>query len=195
MVLLFLKFIIMIDDEMRQLQTDLDKNVGHLKDEYSRLQIGRASAALVESLQVDAYGVKQPIKALATIVVPDAKTIQIQPWDKSQLGSIEKAIQQSDINISPVNDGINVRLNIPPLTEERRRDLTKVVHRLAEDSRIAVRNLRQKVHDKVKTMEKSGDITEDDARSADKRIQEKVDKVNQQIEEMAKNKENDVMTV
>ncbi|MBU0668210.1 ribosome recycling factor [Patescibacteria group bacterium] len=185
----------MIDDEMRQLQTDLDKNVGHLKDEYSRLQIGRASAALVESLQVDAYGVKQPIKALATIVVPDAKTIQIQPWDKSQLGSIEKAIQQSDINISPVNDGINVRLNIPPLTEERRRDLTKVVHRLAEDSRIAVRNLRQKVHDKVKTMEKSGDITEDDARSADKRIQEKVDKVNQQIEEMAKNKENDVMTV
>lgn len=185
----------MIVDELRQLQTDLEKNLGHLKDEYSRLQIGRASAALVESINVDAYGIKQPIKALATIVVPDAKTIQIQPWDKSQLGPIEKAISLSDINISPVNDGVCVRLNIPPLTEERRRDLAKVVHRLAEEARIAVRNLRQKVQGRLKAMEKSGDITEDDARGADKKLQDNVDRINQQIEEMAKNKENDVMTV
>ncbi len=185
----------MVDDELNQLQSDLDKNFIHLKDEYSRLQIGRASAALVESIHVDSYGVKQQLKALATIVIPDAKTIQIQPWDKSQLGPIEKAISLSDINISPVNDGTSIRINIPPLTEERRKDLAKVVHRLLEEARISGRNLRQKVHDKFKGMEKNGDITEDDAKSADKRLQEKVDKMNQQIEELAKKKENDVMTV
>lgn len=180
---------------MQQLQADLDKTTTHLKDEFSRLQIGRASAALVEQLEVEVYGSKQPLKAVATISVPDAKTIQIQPWDKANLGPIEKAVQLSDINISPVNDGAVVRLNIPPLTEERRKDLTKVVHKLAEDARIAVRNARQKAHDAVKNKQKSSEITEDDARHADKLLQEKVDKANQQIEEMAKGKENDVMTV
>lgn len=185
----------MMDAELHQLQTDMDKTVGHLKDEFSRLQIGRASAALVEQLDVEVYGSKQPLKAIASISVPDAKTVQIQPWDKANLGPIEKAIQVSDINISPVNDGVVVRLSIPPLTEERRKDLTKVVHKLAEDARIAVRNARQKAHDSVKSKEKSSDITEDDARHADKLIQEKVDKANQQIEELAKAKEQDVMTV
>lgn len=180
---------------MQQLQGDLDKTTAHLKDEFSRLQIGRASAALVEQIDVEVYGSKQPLKAVATISVPDAKTVQIQPWDKANLGPIEKAIQVSDINISPVNDGAVVRLNIPPLTEERRKDLTKVVHKLAEDARIAVRNARQKAHDAVKNQQKNSDITEDDARHADKLIQEKVDKANQSIEEMAKAKENDVMTV
>ncbi len=185
----------MIDAEMQQLQAELDKALSHLQDEFSRLQIGRASAALVEALQVDAYGVKQPLKAMATISIPDAKTVQIQPWDKSQLGPIEKAIQISDIGIAPVNDGTSVRLVIPPLTEERRKDLTKVVHRLAEDARIGVRTARQKVHDAIKTMEKDGQLTEDDARGAAKKLQVKVDDVNQKIEEMAKAKESDVMTV
>ncbi|MCA9373930.1 MAG: ribosome recycling factor [Candidatus Gracilibacteria bacterium] len=185
----------MMDSAMNQLKTDLDKVVSHLQDEYSRLQIGRASATLVEQVEVDVYGSKQPLKAVASISVPDAKTIQIQPWDKANLGPIEKAIQVSDINIAPVNDGVVVRLNIPPLTEERRRDLTKVVHKLAEDARISVRTARQKVHDEIKSQQKNGDLTEDDAKGADKKLQEHVDKVNQTIEEMAKKKETDVMTV
>lgn len=185
----------MMDSELKQLQVELDKGLEYLRDEFSRLQIGRASSALVESIQIEAYGVKQPLKAVANISVPDAKTVQIQPWDKSQLGAIEKAIQLSDINISPVNDGVVVRLNIPPLTEDRRLELSKVVGRLAEDARIAVRNSRQKLHDKIKSMEKSGDLTEDQARGGEKKMQENIDKVNQQIEEMAKSKENDVMTV
>lgn len=180
---------------MQQLQIDVDKTTAHLKDEYSRLQIGRASSALVEQVEVEVYGSKQPLKAVATISIPDAKTIQIQAWDKANLGPIEKAIQNSDINIAPVNDGVVVRLNIPPLTEERRKDLAKVVHKLAEEARIAIRNARQKVHDVVKSKQKSSEITEDDSHHADKMVQEKVDKANQLIEEMAKGKEHDVMTV
>lgn len=185
----------MMNDAMNQLRSDLQKVTDHLQDEYSRLQIGRASAALVEQVEVEVYGSKQPLKAVASISVPDAKTIQIQPWDKANLGPIEKAIQVSDINISPVNDGVSVRLNIPPLTEERRKDLSKVVHKLAEDARISVRTARQKVHDAIKQQQKNGDITEDDAKGADKKLQEAIDQVNQKIEEMAKKKETDVMTV
>jgi len=193
--LLYLNIVFMIDSEMNNFQSELNKALTHLKDEYSRLQIGRASAALVEGISVDAYGVKQPLKAMATIAIPDAKTIMIQPWDKGQLGDIEKAIQVSDIGLSPVNDGVSVRLNIPPLTEERRKDLTKVVHRLAEETRIAVRNSRQKMNDTIKSMEKSGDITEDDSRGKSKKLQDKVDVANKSIEDLAKSKENDIMTV
>lgn len=185
----------MMDAEMQQLQAEIDKTMSHLKDEYSRLQIGRASSALVEHIEVDVYGSKQPLIAVATISVPDAKTVQIQPWDKANLGPIEKAIQVSDINLSPVNDGIVVRLSIPPLTEERRKDLAKVVHKLAEEARIAVRNARQKAHDAVKSQQKNNEMTEDDSRHADKMVQEKVDKANQTIEEMAKGKDHDVMTI
>lgn len=184
-----------MDAELQQLQAELDKTVSHLQEEFSRLQIGRASSALVEQLEVEAYGVKQPLKTIASISVPDAKTVQIQPWDKANLGPIEKAIQISDINISPVNDGASIRLNIPPLTEERRKDLAKIVHKLAEDARIVVRNARQKVHEKIKEKEKAGEITEDDARGADKKMQEKIDQTNQKIEDLAKSKENDVLTV
>lgn len=185
----------MLDAELQQLQNDLDKTLAHLRDEFSRLQIGRASVALVEQLEVEAYGVRQPLKTLATISVPDARTVQIQPWDRGNLGPIEKAIQRSDINISPVNDGVVVRLSIPSLTEERRRELTKVVHKLAEDARIAVRNARQKFHDTIREQEKAGGITEDDAKGLAKKLQDKVDSANQQIEEASKKKESDVMTV
>lgn len=185
----------MSEQLLQQANTDFDQAVLHLKDEYSRLQIGRASAALIEAVQVEAYGTNQPIKAMANISIPDAKTIQIQPWDKGQLGAIEKAIQNSDINISPVNDGVSIRLVMPQLTEDRRRDLSKVVGRLAEEARITVRNIRQKGHDKVREMHKNGEITEDQLHGFEKRLQESVDKVNSKIEEMSKAKESDVMTV
>jgi ribosome recycling factor len=184
-----------MEDLISQAQGEFVKIVDHLKSEYSRLQIGRASASLVEGVHVEAYGSRQPIKSLANISVPDAKTIQIQPWDKSLLSAVEKAIQTSDLNLTPVNDGIVIRLNLPPLTEERRKDLVKVVSRMAEEARISVRNVRQKVHDKGKEREKSKEATEDQMKLFQKKLQEKVDAINLEIEKMSKGKENDVMTV
>jgi ribosome recycling factor len=184
-----------MEDLINQAQSEFNKILEFLRTEYSRLQTGRASAALVEGLTVEVYGSRQPLKAVASISVPDAKTVQIQPWDKSTLSAIEKAIQVSDLNLTPANDGIVIRLNLPPLTEERRRDLTKVVHRMAEEARISVRNTRQKVHDKCKEMEKNKELTEDQVKSFQKKLQDKVDAVNSDIENTAKNKENDVMTV
>ena len=185
----------MTDPLINQAQAEFDKILDHLKSEYSRLQIGRASAALVEGLVVEAYGSMQPLKNIASVSVPDAKTVQIQPWDKGILGAVEKAIQQSGLGLTPANDGLCVRLNIPPLTEERRKEITKVVHRMAEEARISVRNARQKVHDSVRDLQKNSRITEDQMHGAEKKLQEKVDAVNAKIEEHAKGKEKDVMTV
>lgn len=185
----------MTDDLLKNAQAEFDQALSHLKEEYSKLQIGRASAALVEGIMVEAYGSKQPIKAMASISIPDAKSIQIQPWDRSQLSALEKAIQNSDLNINPVNDGLSLRLNLPQMTEERRRDLTKVVHRLAEEARIAVRHPRQKAIEKAKELQKNGEITEDQLRGFEKQLQDRVDQVNKSIEEAAKAKEEDVMTV
>jgi ribosome recycling factor len=184
-----------MEELIQNAQSEFTKIIDHLKSEYSRLQTGRASAALVEGMMVEAYGARQPLKGMASISVPDAKTVQIQPWDRSLLSAIEKAIQTSDLNIAPANDGIVIRLNLPPLTEERRRDLAKVVSRMAEESRISVRNVRQKVHDKGKDMEKNKQLTEDQMKLFQKKLQEKVDNTNMEIEKMAKGKENDVMTV
>lgn len=184
-----------MDMDLNAAESEFKKILDHIKTEYQRMQIGRASAALVEGVMVEAYGSRQGLKALANISVPDAKTIQIQPWDKSQLAAIEKAIQLSDLHLNPLNDGVTIRLNIPPLTEERRRDLAKVVNRLAEEARISVRHVRQKFHDQAKEMEKSKQITEDQSKSVVKKLQEKVDKYNMDIEMMSKNKEKDVMTV
>ncbi len=185
----------MVDPLLQQLDGHLVKIVSHLKEEYSRLQVGRASASLVEHLTVDAYGSRQPLKAVGNISVPDARTLQIQPWDKSLLSEVEKAIRASDLNLAPVNDGMVIRLNIPPLTEERRRDIAKVVNRLAEEARISVRHARQEAHDQLKGLEKESKITEDQLRGGEKRVQEKIDKINGEIEQLAKSKEKDIMTI
>mgnify|MGYP001614334644 FL=1 len=174
---------------------DFDKTVQHLDSEFSGLQVGRASAGLVENMMVEAYGSSQALKALASISVPDAKSVQIQPWDKGLLSAIEKAIQVSDLNINPVNNGLAIILNIPPLTEERRRDLVKVVGRLAEDARISIRNVRHEALTAVKRMEHEGEITEDEQGRAEKQIQEKLEAVNSAIESKTKQKEESLMTV
>ena len=182
-------------DLLQQADVDLKKVIDHLKTEYAHLQIGRASAALVESVMVEAYGQNQPLKALAHISVPDAKTIQIQPWDKGTLQDIEKGIKMANIGLNPSNDGIVIRINIPALTEERRRELTKVVHKLAEDARISVRHSRQAVMDKIKGQEKSKEISEDMAKGLEKKLQVGVDAMNKEIESCSKNKEADIMKV
>lgn len=180
---------------IQKAQQDFEKAAAHLRDEYSRLQIGRASAALVENIHAEAYGTSQLLKALANISIPDPRTIAIQPWDRSVLPAIEKAIRDSDLGLNPVNDGIVVRLNIPALTEERRRDLTKVVHQFAEESKISIRNSRQVAHNTFKELKDKSEITEDDLHLSQKKLQDKVDAVNKQIDEMAKKKEEDVMKI
>ena len=185
----------MVDDLLKKADADFSNAIEHLKKEFAGLQIGRASAALVDHLEVDAYGSNQPLKTLANISIPDPKTVQIQPWDKGMLQAIEKANQNSDLNIAPSNDGVVIRLSIPPLTEDRRSELTKVVHRMAEDARIHVRQGRQKVLDKAKEMQKSSELSEDQLRSCEKRLQEKVDSTNSDIENLSKSKEKEMMTV
>lgn len=180
---------------LQQAKQAFTKAMDHLKDEYAKLQIGRASAGLVEPLIVNVYGSMQPLKGIASISVPDARTLQIQPWDKSTLPAIEKAIQDSDLNLNPTNNGAAVILNIPPLTEERRRDLVKVVNRLAEEAKISVRNARHDAMATFKRMEHEGDMTEDDRNRSEKQMQEAVDQANKEIAELAKKKEESIMTV
>lgn len=180
---------------VQKAQNDFQKTIEHLLEEYSGLQIGRASPSLVENLMVEAYGMMQPFKAVASVMVPDGRSIQIQPWDKSMLSALEKAIRDSDLNLNPTNNGLAVILTIPPLTEERRRDLVKVVGRMAEEARIAVRNLRHDVLAQLKRQEHEGDLTEDEQNKAEKDLQEAVGKVNLQIDAEARKKEESIMTV
>lgn len=174
---------------------EFQKSLQHLKSEFARLQIGRASPALIEDLKIEAYGSLQPLKGLASISVPDPKTLQIQPWDRSVLGAIEKAIQTANLGLNPVNDGRIIRLPMPPLTEERRKELVKVVHQMSENAKISIRTARGTAHSAFKTMEEGKEITEDERRLSEKHLQEKVDQANKEVEELAKKKEQDILTI
>jgi len=173
------------------LGTESDKVLKFLQTEFSKLQTGRASAALVDHLEVEAYGHRQQLKTLAGVTVQDARSLVIQPWDRSIMANVEKALQMANLGTSPVNDGQVLRINLPPMTEERRKELTKVVQKLAEEAKITLRQHRQAALDKIKTEEKDEDarFTQQDE------IQKLVDKANLQIEELRKKKEQEVMTV
>lgn len=173
----------------------MKKAVEHLKDEFGKLQVGRANASLVEDVKVDAYGSLQPLKAVASVSIPEAKTIQIQPWDRALLGAIEKGIQIANIGLTPNNDGVYIRINIPPLTEERRKDLVKVVGRYTEEAKIGIRNVRQDTNNTFNTMKKDSEMTEDELHGGTKELQNRVDAYNQEIDSMSKKKEQDIMTV
>lgn len=180
----------MSDIRISSFQQEAQKIQHFLQVEFSKLQTGRANASLVEHITVDAYGQASQLKAVAGVSVQDGKTIVIQPWDKSILGAVEKAIQQSDIGVNPVNDGTVVRITLPPMTEERRQQLVKLVHKLAEEARISIRQARQKAHDAIKE-----DPNETIRGSLDKQLQTEVDKANDGIESLKKKKEEEVMTV
>jgi ribosome recycling factor len=185
-----------ISELLNEAKAGFDKAYTHLTGELAGLQVGRASAAMVEGLQIDSYGAHQPLRNLANISVPDARTLAIQPWDRSTLQSIEKAIRDSSLGLNPNNDGLRILLNIPPLTEERRRDLTKVVGSLAEEARIGVRRIRQEILGRARRAADGDDaFTEDDEKVFEKKLQTEVDSVNQRIEELAKKKEAEVMKV
>lgn len=180
---------------LNNLKTELQKSLEYLHKEYAGLQIGRASSGLVETIQVEAYGVMQPLKNTASISCPDSKTIQVQPWDKSIIGKVEKAIHEANLGLNPVNNGNVILITIPPLTEERRRDLVKVVHKEAEEAKVAVRQARHNAINKLKNLEKEKAISEDELKIQEKKVQETVDETNKKIEEDAKHKEKEVMSV
>ena len=182
-------------DLLHQADTQLQKIVEHLNGELSGLQIGRASAALVEGISVEVYGAKQPLRNVANISVPDPKTLFIEPWDKVNLAGIEKSIRDSSLGLNPNNDGVRIALNIPPLTEERRRDLTKLVGEFAENAKISVRRLREDLRKKAKHAKEAEEITEDEEKLFDKKLQEKIDEVNDKVEEQASTKEAEMMKV
>lgn len=168
----------------------------HLEIEFSRMQVGRASTGMVEGLQVEAYGTHQPIRNVATITTPDARTIMLQPWDKSVLSSIEKSIRgRSDLGFNPLNDGNVIRIPIPQPTEERRKELAKVAHAKGEEAKISVRSSRQKYHGQIQEDLKNKKVSEDMAHSKEKELQDLVDRSNKKIDEMVKSKEKEILTI
>lgn len=180
----------MTDPRIAQFDADGQKVLQYLLSEFSKLQTGRANAALIEHVEVESYGQKMPMKGVASISVQDARTIVIQPWDKSVLGAIEKAIQTSNMGVNPVNDGIVIRLTLPMMTEERRKELQKLVHKLGEEARISLRQHRQKAVDAIKQ-----DKDEDVRSTLEGLLQKQVDLYNGKIDDAKKHKEEEVMKV
>ena len=171
----------------------MKKAVEALTKELATIRTGRANTSLVEHLQVDYFGSTMPLNQLSQIAAPDARMITIQPWDKNAIGPIEKAILKSDIGLTPANDGTVLRLTLPQLTEERRRELAKSVSKRVEEGKIAVRNVRRDAMDKVKEKEKNKELSQDDSRRAQDQIQKVTDSVMVQIENVAKAKEKEVL--
>ena len=174
---------------------ELDKSLEHLKEELNQLRIGRASASLVENLMVDYYGSKAPIKQVASITTPEARLIVISPWNKDDLTNIEKALRESQLNLNPNNDGQVIRINIPPLTEERRKELVKILNQKTEEAKISIRQHREEVWEEIQKLEKSGKIGEDDKFSGKDKLQTVVDEYNKKIEEIRTKKEQEILTV
>ena len=173
----------------------MEKTVNALKREYSQLKAGRANANVLDRIRVDYYGTPTPINQMAAVSVAEARILNIQPWDKSTLQAIEKAIQASDIGINPQNDGTTIRLIFPQLTEESRKELSKNVRTMAESARVAIRSTRRDAIEKAKKMEKASEITEDDLDDLEKDIQDLTDKYIKEIDTSAKDKETEIMTV
>ena len=181
---------------LQEAQQLMEGAMKHLREEFSKMQVGRASTSMVEDMLVDAYGSSQPMKTVANLSTPESNQILIQPWDKGMLANIEKAIRdRSDLGLNPVNDGASVRLTLPQPTEERRKDLVKVAHAKGEEAKISVRNARHKYHTFVKEQLKAKEISEDESRGMENKLQEVVDKINKDIDDHVKTKEKEIMTV
>ncbi|MCD8005748.1 MAG: ribosome recycling factor [Oscillospiraceae bacterium] len=173
----------------------MEKTLKVLGSDFAAIRAGRANPAVLDRITVDYYGTLTPINQMAAISVQDARILVIQPWDKSSLKAIEKAIQASDLGINPINDGSVIRLTFPQLSEERRKDLTKDIRKLGEDSKVAVRSIRRDSNDKIKAMKKNGDITEDDVKLFDKDIQKLTDKYIALVDEQVAVKEKEILSV
>ena len=182
-----------MDDVVKDSERKMKVSIDHLHAELGKVRTGRASISLVEDIKIDYYGNPTPLAQTATLGVPDSKTITIAPWDVSMLPVIEKAIQASDLGLNPSNDGKLVRLTIPPLTTERRQQLTKVVKKYGEDCKIAIRNVRREFNDKLKAMEKDNALSKDQEHKGHDDVQKITDKYVTEVDQVVQGKEKDVM--
>lgn len=184
-----------MNELLKNTEEKMGKSIDALEREYKAVRAGRANAGVLDRVMVDYYGVHTPIQQMAAVSVPEARTLLIAPWDKSTLKDIEKAILTSEIGINPQNDGTSIRLNFPPLTEERRKEIVKDIRKKGEDAKIAVRNQRRDALDKLKSLKKNNAITEDDESNGEKKIQNLTDKFCKEIDEIASNKEKEIMEI
>ncbi|WP_087972879.1 ribosome recycling factor [Oceanobacillus rekensis] len=180
---------------MKQMQEKMEQAVQAFSKNLASVRAGKANPSLLDNIYVDYYGASTPLNQLANVGAPEARLLTITPYDKTAVSDIERAIQIANLGLSPSNDGNMIRINIPPLTEERRKDLVKVVGKYAEESRIQIRNIRRDTNDNLKKMEKNGDITEDDLRAFQDDVQKSTNDHITKLEEVAKNKEKEILEV
>ena len=183
----------MIDDLLQDAREHMEKSVDATRTKFGSVRTGRATPHLLDRINVDYYGAQTPLKQLATLSAPEARLLTVQPYDKSSIKSIEKAILESDLGLTPNNDGNVIRLTIPELTEERRKDLAKVVHALAEEGRVAVRNIRRDCMHHLRDLRKGGDAGEDEERRAEAELQKLTDAKVKDIDELLKGKEEEIL--
>jgi len=180
---------------VKDLETRMQAAVELLAREFSGVRTGRANTALLDAVRVEAYGVQTPINQMASLSVPDPKTLVIQPWDTSQIPAIEKAILKSDLGLTPSNDGKVIRLSMPTLTEERRKQLAKTVGKLAEEARVAIRNIRRDANDRLKALAKDKKVSQDEERRGHDQIQKITDKFIAKVDELTKKKEQEILAI
>lgn len=180
---------------MKNAETRMEKAIASLEADLATIRAGRANPAILDKVTVEYYGVPTPIQQVGTVAVPEARTITIQPWDASILGEIEKAILKSDIGITPNNDGRTIRLNFPPLTEERRKDLVKGISKRGEECKVAIRNIRRDSLEDFKKQKKDGEITEDDLKDLETKIQKLTDKFVASVDTIVSAKEKEILEV
>lgn len=185
----------MIGDLKKKTADKMDAAINALKKEFATIRTGRASLSLLDGIKVDYYGSITPLNQVASLAVPESRLITIQPWDPKVIENIEKAIQASGIGLTPANDGKIIRLPVPPLTEDRRKELVKLAKKMAEDSRVAIRNIRRDINEEVKKIEKEKKISEDESRKTHEEIQKTTDQYIKKIDEILKKKEEEIMEV
>ncbi len=185
----------MLNDVYDDTRDRMQKAIESLDREFKRLRTGRASVALVDGIKIEYYGTSTPLNQLATLTIPEPRTIMIQPWDSTVVGEVEKAILKSELGLTPMNDGKIIRINIPPLTEERRRDLVKVSRKMAEDAKVAVRNIRRDANEMVKDLKKEKEISEDEQFRAQEEIQKITDEFIKNVDAAYDTKEKEIMEI
>ena len=183
----------MVSDIIAQCKQKMEKSIKHLQEEYKGIRSGRANPALLEGIKVEAYGQKMPLNQMASIAVPEPRTLVVDVWDISSVDAVEKAIQKSELSLNPSRDGKFLRINIPPLTEERRKEFVKLAKNKAEDAKISVRNIRRDGNEEIKSLEKKSDISEDEAKKANNDIQKLTDKTIEDISKIVSAKEKEIM--
>jgi len=185
----------MVDKTIKEIKPQLESALVHFEEGLGALRTGRANPGLVEGVSVDCYGTKTPLKQIANVHAPDARSIVVQPWDKSNLKAIEKAISESELGLTCQNDGEAIRVNLPDLTEERRKELTKVLNQKIEEAKVSIRNTREEAWAKVQEAEKNKEISEDEMYRGKDDLQKAVDEYNKKVDEKGKQKEAEIMQV